>query len=195
MVAECIPLAADSSGAVRVGRDHLLRLARLWAGTCWLALVACSAHKRFDCDARRTASLALPARQRREERRGEERMASSTPATALLRTPASTRCIHAGATARSAASPRSAQCLVDEMPAQTPGCETGLASAQWRSAWPIASEQLRGLHSFASRAHGPRPLTCACLSNRPTLPSCSSLSPVSKRSHSRHILSLASHSS
>ena len=47
---QSVPLAADSSGAVRVSDGHLLPLARLWSGWQEYLYLACSPHRRFVCD-------------------------------------------------------------------------------------------------------------------------------------------------
>jgi hypothetical protein len=78
-----------------------------------------------------------------------------------------------------------------EIPAKTPASERGKALLRWRSACPITTLSLNRAHSFASHT-GRRPLTCACLSNRPTLPSRSSLACTQALPQSRHLLSLTS---
>lgn len=47
---QSVPLAADSSGAVRVSDGHLLPLARLWSGLQEYLYLACSPHRCFVCD-------------------------------------------------------------------------------------------------------------------------------------------------
>ena len=139
---QSVPLAADSSGAVRVSDGHLLPLARLWSGLQEYLYLPCSPHRCFVCDSvlnSEHGSSPLPAS-----------LDTSAPAHTVHSTPDRTRCVLAagcdgGATARSAASPAQLDASSwSTMPGPNARCETGLAQAQWRSAQPIATMHQEG---------------------------------------------------
>lgn len=132
---QSVPLAADSSGAVRVSDGHLLPLARLWSGWQEYLCLACSPHRCFVCDS------VLNSKHRSSQPPASWRAPSSldTFCACLLHRTALARCVLAaggdGATARSAASPAQLDASSwSTMPGPNARCETGLAQAQWRNA-------------------------------------------------------------
>lgn len=194
---QSVPLAADSSGAVRVSDGHLLPLARLWSGLQEYLYLACSLHRCFVCDSVLNS----------------EHGSSPPPASLDTSAPAHTvdyavhstqytgphslrgRCRLRWWCDRAICSePGSARCLqlVDNAGPKRQMRDGPSASSVAKCAAYRSDAPRRPHSSLATR---PSPADLCVPFKSPTLPSCSSLSPVSKRSHSRHILSLASHSS
>jgi hypothetical protein len=134
---QSVPLAADSSGAVRVSDGHLLPLARLWSGWPLAGLqeylcLACSPHRCFVCDS------VLNNKHRSRQPPAMSIVEGSLESRHLLLLPTfyhrslRARCVLAaggdGATARSAARPAQLDASSwSTMPGPNARCETGLA--------------------------------------------------------------------
>jgi hypothetical protein len=196
---QSVPLAADSSGAVRVSDGHLLPLARLWSGWPLAGLqeylcLACSPHRCFVCDS------VLNSKHRSSQPPAMSIVEGSLESRHLLLLPTfchrslRARCRRRWCNRAICSAPGSARCLqlVDNAGPKRQMRDRPSAKSVAKCAAYRRDAPRRPHSSLATR---PSPADLCVPFKSPTLPSCSSLSPVSKRSHSRHILSLASHSS